>query len=43
MNQQPRGSVMPETAPDPRRWWALALLCGALETTDQEGDMVCGN
>lgn len=20
---------MPETAPDPRRWWALALLCGA--------------
>jgi len=20
---------MPDTAPDPRRWWALALLCGA--------------
>ena len=20
---------MLETAPDPRRWWALALLCGA--------------
>ena len=29
----PRGGVMqafaPQTAPDPRRWWALALLCGA--------------
>ena len=21
--------LAPETAPDPRRWWALALLCGA--------------
>jgi hypothetical protein len=20
---------MPDTSPDPRRWWALALLCGA--------------
>jgi EmrB/QacA subfamily drug resistance transporter len=29
MNQQPKGHVMQETAPDPRRWWALALLCGA--------------
>jgi EmrB/QacA subfamily drug resistance transporter len=23
------GDVMQTTAPDPRRWWALALLCGA--------------
>jgi EmrB/QacA subfamily drug resistance transporter len=23
------GDVMRETEPDPRRWWALALLCGA--------------
>jgi EmrB/QacA subfamily drug resistance transporter len=23
------GDVMHTTAPDPRRWWALALLCGA--------------
>jgi EmrB/QacA subfamily drug resistance transporter len=29
MNQQPKGHVMQETAPDPHRWWALALLCGA--------------
>src|SRR5262249_16960455 len=26
---QPIGDTMQETAPDPRRWWALALLCGA--------------
>jgi len=29
MNHQPRPSVMQETAPDPRRWRALAVLCGA--------------
>jgi EmrB/QacA subfamily drug resistance transporter len=29
MNPQPIGGVLPETEPDPRRWWALALLCGA--------------
>jgi EmrB/QacA subfamily drug resistance transporter len=29
MNPQPKGDVMQETALDPRRWWALALLCGA--------------
>jgi EmrB/QacA subfamily drug resistance transporter len=33
MNPQPIGDPMQETAPridpDPRRWWALALLCGA--------------
>jgi EmrB/QacA subfamily drug resistance transporter len=29
MNRQPIGDTMQETAPDPRRWWALALLCGA--------------
>src|SRR5262249_56297708 len=31
MNAQRRGDTMPDTdpAPDPRRWWALALLCGA--------------
>jgi EmrB/QacA subfamily drug resistance transporter len=29
MNPQPIGGVVPETEPDPRRWWALALLCGA--------------
>jgi EmrB/QacA subfamily drug resistance transporter len=29
MNSQLRGDPMPDTAPDPRRWWALALLCGA--------------
>jgi EmrB/QacA subfamily drug resistance transporter len=33
MNPQPIGDAMQETAPriepDPRRWWALALLCGA--------------
>jgi EmrB/QacA subfamily drug resistance transporter len=29
MNPQLKGGVMHETAPDPRRWWALALLCGA--------------
>ena len=29
MDPQPTGGVVPETAPDPRRWWALALLCGA--------------
>jgi EmrB/QacA subfamily drug resistance transporter len=29
MNQQMKGNVMQETALDPRRWWALALLCGA--------------
>ena len=22
-------ALAPQTAPDPRRWWALALLCGA--------------
>ena len=22
-------ATAPQTAPDPRRWWALALLCGA--------------
>jgi MFS family permease len=22
-------TVEPQTTPDPRRWWALALLCGA--------------
>jgi EmrB/QacA subfamily drug resistance transporter len=26
---RPEGDVMQTTAPDPRRWWALALLCGA--------------
>jgi EmrB/QacA subfamily drug resistance transporter len=26
---KPIGDTMQETAPDPRRWWALALLCGA--------------
>jgi EmrB/QacA subfamily drug resistance transporter len=25
----PVADVTPATAPDPRRWWALALLCGA--------------
>jgi EmrB/QacA subfamily drug resistance transporter len=29
MNPQPIGGVLLETEPDPRRWWALALLCGA--------------
>jgi MFS family permease len=29
MNPQPTGDVMQETAADPRRWWTLALLCGA--------------
>jgi hypothetical protein len=29
MNQQLKGNVMQETALDPRRWQALALLCGA--------------
>src|SRR5262245_12957674 len=31
MNAQRMGDTMPDTdtAPDPRRWWALALLCGA--------------
>jgi EmrB/QacA subfamily drug resistance transporter len=29
MNRQPIGDTMQETGPDPRRWWALALLCGA--------------
>jgi EmrB/QacA subfamily drug resistance transporter len=29
MNHQPKGHVMQQPAPDPRRWWALALLCGA--------------
>jgi EmrB/QacA subfamily drug resistance transporter len=29
MNSQLRGDPMQDTAPDPRRWWALALLCGA--------------
>src|SRR5262245_50313514 len=28
MNSQRTGDTM-DTAPDPRRWWALALLCGA--------------
>src|SRR5262249_49580643 len=29
MNPRRTGDTMPDTAPDPRRWWALALLCGA--------------
>src|SRR5499426_1002067 len=29
MNPQRTGDTMSDTAPDPRRWWALALLCGA--------------
>jgi EmrB/QacA subfamily drug resistance transporter len=28
-NRQAVGDTILETAPDPRRWWALALLCGA--------------
>jgi hypothetical protein len=27
-----RETTAPQTAPDPRRWWALALLCGAFFT-----------
>src|SRR5512133_2213152 len=29
MNARRTGDTMTDTAPDPRRWWALALLCGA--------------
>src|SRR4029450_936363 len=29
MNPRRAGDTMADTAPDPRRWWALALLCGA--------------
>jgi EmrB/QacA subfamily drug resistance transporter len=28
-NRQAMGDTMLDNAPDPRRWWALALLCGA--------------
>jgi EmrB/QacA subfamily drug resistance transporter len=40
MNQQSKGLVMQETAPDPRRWGALALLCGAFLMVILDGSIV---
>jgi EmrB/QacA subfamily drug resistance transporter len=40
MNPQSKGDVMQETAPDPRRWWALALLCGAFFMVILDGTIV---
>jgi EmrB/QacA subfamily drug resistance transporter len=40
MNPQPIGDVMQETTPDPRRWWALALLCGAFFMVILDGTIV---